>query len=471
MASIAPVFAPDVQDIMRRRQMAQALMKQGVSTPTETQYAGGAAVKNSPLLGIGNLLAAALGAYKEKSANTDYQSAMANALKGVQGGQSAPSPQVSNVPQGTSSAPAYDPYSDPMNPTGAPAPKPQPQAQPQANPQPMPQTQAEPTLADIQRLMQFSEYKGLAEGLMQQYQAKQKMEQDRALAEFNSKLRTGEHATNLDYDRAHPEAVKPPSSVAEYNFAKGQGYKGSFAQYQKEQKTAVAQFHMDNPTPVNTGDPGDDAALAHGIATGQLPPLTGMASRSPRAGKIMAMVLKENPQYRGTDYGTSAAAEKFFTSGKGGQTLRSLDVAHAHLDTLSHLADALQNGNTPLVNKISNAVATQTGGTAPASFDAAKRIVSDEIAKAIVGGATALGDREEAARSISSAQTPAQLKQVIQTYQELMRGQIGGLADQYHNSTNRDDFYTRFSLKSTPNGGAPAGKKPSAGGAKFLGFE
>lgn len=41
-----------------------------------------------------------------------------------------------------------------------------------------------------------------------------------------------------------------PTSVREYEYAKGNGYKSSYAQWVKDQKTAVQQFKTDNPTPV-----------------------------------------------------------------------------------------------------------------------------------------------------------------------------------------------------------------------------
>lgn len=218
--------------------------------------------------------------------------------------------------------------------------------------------------------------------------------------------------------------------------------------------------YMDRKNP-DQPDPNDIEAMASGIANGQLPPLTGYGARSPRAAKIMARVMEINPGYRGTDYGSMAAAEKFWTSGKGGNTVRSINVAHAHLDTLDGLIDALGNGDVPLINKLSNEFKTQTGGTAPGNFDAAKRIVSDEIVKAIVGAGGALADREEAANSVKNAQTSEQLRGIINTYQELMQGQLDGLAQQYKSGTNRDDFTERFKLKPKKKGETPV---PAAGG-------
>jgi hypothetical protein len=53
-----------------------------------------------------------------------------------------------------------------------------------------------------------------------------------------------------------PEANKPPSSVQEYEYAKGQGYKGTFEQFQIAQRRAGA-----SSVSVNTGQKGFDNTL------------------------------------------------------------------------------------------------------------------------------------------------------------------------------------------------------------------
>lgn len=194
------------------------------------------------------------------------------------------------------------------------------------------------------------------------------------------------------------------------------------------------------------------------IASGKLPPMTGNALRTPLGMKTMARVAEINPDYQGVDYGTRQKAEKDFATGKQGNTVRSFNVALAHLDSLDQLADALNNKDSLAINKIGNYVATQTGSPAPTNFVAAKKIVADEIVKAIVGSGGGVQDREEAARSIDAANSPAQLKGVISTYKDLMRGQIGGLRQQYESTTGRNDFDTKYLSESgrvVEHGAAP----------------
>ena len=66
--------------------------------------------------------------------------------------------------------------------------------------------------------------------------------------------------------------------------------------------------------------------------------------------------------------------------------------------------------------------------------------MGDEIIKAIVGGGGALADRENAQNQISRANSPAQLAGVIQTYKNLMAGQLVSLKKQYESSTKLNDF-------------------------------
>ena len=126
--------------------------------------------------------------------------------------------------------------------------------------------------------------------------------------------------------------------------------------------------------------------------------------------------------------------------GSAGGLARSASAAIAHLDTLSQLSDALQNGNIHATNWIANKYAQQTGQPAPTNFEATKKFVGDELVKFIVGSGGGVTDREEAANAISMANSPQQLKQVIATYKTLMGGQLRALNQQYSAMGLGDDL-------------------------------
>lgn len=182
------------------------------------------------------------------------------------------------------------------------------------------------------------------------------------------------------------------------------------------------------------------ATVANAIANYQQPMLSGFVQKTPWGQAVMAKVYAQNPQYDATHYATKQKSRNDFATGKNGNTVRSLNVAISHLDTLGQLATALGNGNLPLVNTIGQHYAQQTGSPAPTNFDSAKQIVGDEIVKAIIGTGGSQSDRKEAAVNISRASSPQQLAGVIQTYQHLLSGQLGGLKRQYQQTTGLNDF-------------------------------
>jgi hypothetical protein len=206
--------------------------------------------------------------------------------------------------------------------------------------------------------------------------------------------------------------------------------------------------------------------VAKMIAEGRLAPLSGFALKTPWGQQVMSKVTELNPDYQGQDYATKQAVEKAFTSGKQGNSVRSFNVALAHLDTLGGLADALDNGNQQLINKAANTISTQLGKPNANNFEAAKQIVADEIVKAIVGAGGGVSDRDKAQQTVSAANSPAQLRGVINTYKELMKGQLGGLRQQYEASTGKTDFdrFLSTEAKSVAHGTPSSQSAPTQGG-------
>ena len=203
------------------------------------------------------------------------------------------------------------------------------------------------------------------------------------------------------------------------------------------------------------------------IGEGREPSPAARSLTTPAGRQLMSMVSAAYPEYDAKNYATMGAAEKAFTSGKKGDTTRSFNVAVDHLGTLQQVSDALQNGDTRLFNQAGNFIALQTGQPAPTDFAAVKRIVADEVTKAVLGGAGALGDRKAVDDAISAANSPAQLKQVIDRYKQLMGGQLNGLEQQYTASTGKKDFRDKF-LTSTTKAALGAGAAAPAQAASGI---
>lgn len=138
--------------------------------------------------------------------------------------------------------------------------------------------------------------------------------------------------------------------------------------------------------------------------------------------------------------GSQTQAVKAFATGKQGQQVNAFNTAIDHLGTMDKLSDALQNGDVKAINFLGNEVAKQTGAPAPTDFNAAKQIVTAEVIKAVVASGGGVTERQEAERNFSNANSPAQLKGVIDTYKQLLGGQLKSLNLQYENTTGRKDF-------------------------------
>jgi len=208
---------------------------------------------------------------------------------------------------------------------------------------------------------------------------------------------------------------------------------------------------------------------AQAIANYQMAPPTG-ASRSPAAMRLMARVMELNPDYDANQFQSRRKAESDFSTGKQGQAVKSFNVALSHLDVLQQASDALKNGNVRAFNQLSQTVATATGNPAPTDFNAIKHIVGDEIVKAVVGAGGGVADRENAAKTVDAANSPAQLAGVINRYKQLMKGQLDGLKKQYESTTGRTDFDKFLTPEAQTNEAGGATAAPSANSNDPLGI-
>jgi len=176
-------------------------------------------------------------------------------------------------------------------------------------------------------------------------------------------------------------------------------------------------------------------AQARAIFEGDQQMPTGMGANNARnqwlSARVQEIAQQEGKTFDPNIFANRKKTEASFTTGKQGDTVRSMNVAIDHLDTLNEAGKALKNGQIPLFNDIANKFAKNTGQQAPTDFNALKSIVGSEVAKAVAGGATALGDREEIRAEINNARSPQQLAGVIDKYQRLLAGQMSGLKTQY----------------------------------------
>lgn len=181
------------------------------------------------------------------------------------------------------------------------------------------------------------------------------------------------------------------------------------------------------------------ATLAKQIAEYKVNP-GGLSVRGGHREQAIADATRYNPDYDQRRFASSNASIKNFDAGTEGRTVRSLNVAIDHLNTLQEAAEALKNGNTPILNRITNAYREKTGSPLTTNFDSIKQVVSAEIAKAVVGGTTALHDRDDMAQRAANSQSHDQLSGIVTQFKKLMAGQMKGLRHTYETSTGLKDF-------------------------------
>lgn len=220
--------------------------------------------------------------------------------------------------------------------------------------------------------------------------------------------------------------------------------------------------------------PPNRATLAKQIADYKVNP-AGLSVRGGHREQAIADATRYNPDYDQRLFTGSNRAMSNFYGGPEGRTVRSLNVAIDHLNTLDEAAKALKNSDSPALNRIVNYFKQQTGNPVTTNFDSIKQVVSAEIAKAVVGGQTALHDRDDMAQRANNASAPEQLSGIITEFKKLMAGQMNGLRKQYEVTTrakNFDDFLEPATKKELARVGKGAGETyeasptatPSAGG-------
>lgn len=182
------------------------------------------------------------------------------------------------------------------------------------------------------------------------------------------------------------------------------------------------------------------AQLIKGIADYQINPNSLFSLRGNARQRALEDVMMYDPTYQQQRYEQVRRALAGWTQSPEGRATRSLSVTVEHLMSLEDLSKALNNGDTQAINALRNTFKTQFGYEGPPNFNFAKQIVADEIAKAVIGGQTAQGDREHLQRQISAASSPEQLAGVIKVAKELMAGQLVGLQQMYQTATGLSNF-------------------------------
>lgn len=189
--------------------------------------------------------------------------------------------------------------------------------------------------------------------------------------------------------------------------------------------------------------PESDRAFIKKVAAYEIDPKT-LSTRGGHREEVLKHAAQFDPTFDQKNYNTISTAVNKFATGPQGNTVRSLNVAIEHMDTLQTAANALKNGSFTPANKVYNEVAKIFGAAPPNTFEGLRDIVANEVVKGTIGTAGAMEDRSQAAAKIKAQSSPQQLSELLAGWRELMGGQMKGLERQYEGATSRHDFRERY---------------------------
>lgn len=168
---------------------------------------------------------------------------------------------------------------------------------------------------------------------------------------------------------------------------------------------------------------------------------------------------------RGQAFKAQAGVLKDYESGPTSKTLNGINTAVQHMDSLDPLIDNLNNTKSPLWNQAANFFQKQTGQTAPTNFAALKEFVAGEVAKAVLPGGGGEGERQALAGPLNAANSPAQLKEAVQTIKTALAGKTEALRNQWDIGTNgTQGSFDKFLLPATKKALGVAGQTAAPGG-------
>jgi hypothetical protein len=191
--------------------------------------------------------------------------------------------------------------------------------------------------------------------------------------------------------------------------------------------TAVARQQAQAGNFGQAGDPMIDMVGQNRVDLGTV------LQRIPPAQKDLFLqnLAAKYPEYNQGTFGVAKKEQTAYTSGSQGQQLTAIDTARQHMQTFKQTADALDNGDFLLANKLGNAIGVQFGADKATNFNVARSAFAGEVGKAFAGANVGVSDRQELIDKINAASSPAQLKGYADTADKLLEGKQVALKRSY----------------------------------------
>lgn len=178
--------------------------------------------------------------------------------------------------------------------------------------------------------------------------------------------------------------------------------------------------------------PNNVALQVKALAEGRMAFPSGYALKSPYWQTMLQAVSQYDPSFDAVNYNARSKTRNDFTSGKSAQNITALNTAIGHLDSLDKSISTLDNGNIPMINRVSNFVATETGDPRIKDFNTTKKAVVDELTRVFRGTGGSEQDIKTWSENLDDASSPAQLHGVVNKMVDLLKSRIDAVGDTYN---------------------------------------
>lgn len=174
--------------------------------------------------------------------------------------------------------------------------------------------------------------------------------------------------------------------------------------------------------------------MIRAMASGAIP-APSPNSRSNEAQRNLSDLLAFDPTFTTQ----RAQVRKAFATGPDGKNIGALNTAIVHLGRMGEAGDALQNGTFVPGNEAYNWLKDRFGSDKVTNFGLLKDAVAGEMAAALKGNATDI-EIEKMGKSIRSANSPAQMKGVIQEGMAVLNDKARTYQERYQQSVPGDSW-------------------------------
>ena len=189
--------------------------------------------------------------------------------------------------------------------------------------------------------------------------------------------------------------------------------------------------------------------------------LASVLQRMPPGAKqnFLAALNAKYPDFNQGQFGIEKKVGEKYTSGNVSDQLLAINTAREHMKTFGQLADALDNGDVKVLNKIGNELGLQFGSDKKSNFNIAAQAFGGEVGKAFDGAGVVAGERAEAQKNFNDAMSKGQFKGAIKTVDALLAGKQKSAQDSYNAGRQGKPNFGNGGAAQEPTATGPGGHK------------